>query len=590
MEQTMIKIPYGVSNFKAIIEDGSLYIDKTSFIELLENKYKYISFLRPRRFGKSLFVSTLHYYYDEQYKNIWNDLFKDTYIGKNPTKERSSYKVLFLEFSGIETKNLDTIYRDFNSKIDILLRSYLEKYKYPEKLNILIENKKSPQNKMEAFFEIVKDDKIYLLIDEYDMFQNQISLKGDSRNQQSCHFANSILGESLETFKSILSKGGFVRSFYEVIKTATMSGVVGRVFITGVTPITMDTMTSGFNIILPITNDKNFNELAGFTMDETKTVLTHLFNECPKINSQKLVEDMVKLYNGYKFNVEAKNKIFNSTMVMFFVLNFDTESCKYPRTLLDVNVASDYRKIMQLFQIGDSDKNYEILNELIKTKKVSAVLKEKIEFDKGFTRDDFVTLIYSLGFITINDAFMERIEFIIPNYTIEILYFEYFKIELENRAQISFNTEKIKDSIYQFALNRNFEKLQNEILEVIKLLSNRDFMKFDEKHLKIIMLMIFNTTRFYHIKSEPEYNHKYPDIMLLEQKPYDAKYQFLFELKWAKKTAPKSDPNSWDNKKNEGIEQIKGYLELDDIKNIEGPPLFAYLIIADGERVEIVKV
>ena len=102
--------------------------------------------------------------------------------------------------------------------------------------------------------------------------------------------------------------------------------------------------------------------------------------------------------------------------------------------------------------------------------------------------------------------------------------------------------------------------------------------------------MIFNTTRFYHIKSEPEYNHKYPDIMLLEQLPYVAKYQFLFELKWAKKTAPKSDSNSWDNKRKEGIEQIKGYLQLDEIKKIDGPPLFAYLIVADGERVEIVRV
>ena len=148
----MIRIPYGVSNFRMIKEDESLYIDKTHFIELLENKHKYLSFLRPRRFGKSLFVSTLWYYYDEYYKDIWKNLFKDTYIGKNPTKERSSYRVLFLEFSGIETKDLDTIYRDFNSKIDILLRSYLKRYKYPERLNILIENKKSPQKKIEAFF------------------------------------------------------------------------------------------------------------------------------------------------------------------------------------------------------------------------------------------------------------------------------------------------------------------------------------------------------------------------------------------------------------------------------------------------------
>ncbi len=561
----MIKIPYGVSNFRKIIESEALYIDKTHFIELLEKKYEYLSFLRPRRFGKSLFISTLQYYYDEYYKDIWNNLFKDTYIGKNPTKERSSFKVLFLEFSGIETKSMETIYRDFKSKIDILSRSYLKKYNYSEVLFDDIKIEKSPQKKMEAFFEIVKNDKIYLLIDEYD------------------NFANSILGESLDTFKEILSKGGFVRSFYEVIKTATQTGVVQRVFITGVTPITMDTMTSGFNIILPITNEEEFNELAGFTMKETEIVLNHLFKECPDIDKDELTKDMIKLYNGYKFNLNAQNRVFNSTMVMFFVLNFDIKRCKYPRTLLDVNVSSDYRKIMQLFQIGDSDKNYKILEELIKTKRVSGILKEKIEFDKGFTRDDFITLIYSLGFITIEDQSFEDIQFVIPNYTIEILYFDYFKIELENRAKITFEIQEIKNSIKDLALNRETELLEKSILEVIQLLSNRDFMTFDEKHLKIIMLMIFNTTRFYYIKSEPEYNHKYPDIMLLEQLPHIAKYQFLFELKWSKKTK-----SNWNLKREEGIEQIKGYLELEDIKKIKN--LYSFLIIADGDRVEIVEV
>jgi hypothetical protein len=238
---------------------------------------------------------------------------------------------------------------------------------------------------------------------------------------------------------------------------------------------------------------------------------------------------------------------------------------------------------MQLFQIGDSDKNYKILEELIKTKRVSGVLKEKIEFDKGFTRDDFITLIYSLGFITIEDQSFEDIQFVIPNYTIEILYFDYFKIELENRAKITFEIQEIKNSIKDLALNRGTEPLEKSILEVIKLLANRDFMTFDEKHLKIIMLMIFNMTRFYYIKSEPEYNHKYPDIMLLEQLPHVAKHQFLFELKWSKKTK-----SNWDSKRKEGIEQIKGYLELEDIKKMKN--LYSFLIIADGERVEIVEV
>jgi hypothetical protein len=239
----MKKIPYGISNFRKLREEGYLYIDKTHFIEVLEENYNYLSFLRPRRFGKSLLISTLSYYYDEYYGDIWDNLFKDTYIGKNPTKFKSSYRVLFLEFSGITTTDISTIERDFTNKLSSLLRGYLEKYNYPEEKSDFLFNIKNSEALISEFFKIVKNDKIYLLIDEYD------------------NFANAILGEDMEVFKKILKKGGFVRSFYEVIKTATQTGVVQRVFITGVTPITMDTMTSGFNIIKDITRDEEFNEL-----------------------------------------------------------------------------------------------------------------------------------------------------------------------------------------------------------------------------------------------------------------------------------------------------------------------------------------
>ena len=565
----MIKIPYGMSNFQKLREEEYLYIDKTHFIESLEENYNYLSFLRPRRFGKSLLISTLSYYYDEYYADIWDNLFKDTYIGKNPTKFKSGYRILFLEFSGISTQSTETIYEDFNSKIDILLERYLKKYKYDLELVKKIHNKKSPQKKLESFFEIVQDDRIYILIDEYD------------------NFANAILGENMEVFKEILKKGGFVRSFYEIIKTATQTGVAQRVFITGVTPITMDTMTSGFNIIKDITRDEDFNELAGFNLNETKEALNALFNVCSDINKEKLIKDMISLYNGYKFNLKAKNKIFNSTMVMYFILNFDTKRCEYPQELLDYNVASDYKKIMQLFSIGDTEDNYLVLQELIKTNKTIATLKGRFDFDKNFRRDDFVTLLYSLGFITINDETFGLTEFIIPNHTIKGLYFDYFKIEIENRNQIKFKDLDIKKAIVELALNRNTKLLQDEIQEVIQLLSNRDFMKFDEKYLKIITLMILNISKFYFIKSEPEYNHKYPDIMLLKQEPFKTKFQFLFELKWAKR----SIAGDWKAKRNEGIEQVKGYLKLKDIKEIEKiSPLFSYLIIADGEKVEIVEV
>jgi hypothetical protein len=239
---------------------------------------------------------------------------------------------------------------------------------------------------------------------------------------------------------------------------------------------------------------------------------------------------------------------------------------------------------MQLFAIGDTEDNYKVLKELIDTNQTTATLKSKIEFDKGFYRDDFVTLLYSMGFITIKKASLDNTIFTIPNYTIKTLYFEYFKIELENRNKIKFNTRGIKNALIELALNKNLELFQEEVKNVINLLSNRDYMKFEEKHLKVILLTILNMATFYYIKSEAEYNNNYPDIMLLKQEPFEVKYQYLFEFKWVKKGLK----GSWEDKKIEGIAQIERYKKLNDIKNLKN--LHSYLIISDGNDLEIIEV
>jgi hypothetical protein len=229
-------------------EKDYLYIDKTQYIEKLENiNEKYMIFLRPRRFGKSLFLSTLHYYYDEKSQDEFDAIFGDTYVGKNPTPLKSSYRILFFEFSGINTDGgMDIIYEGFKDNIKSSIYIYFSNYgydKYIDKLDTI----KTPTGLIKYFFNVAKNDQIYLLIDEYDQF------------------ANAILAHSMQEFLKIVSKGGFVRSFYEVIKTATLSGVVQKMFITGVTPITLDRLRSGFNIVLNISQRKEFNAMAGFT-------------------------------------------------------------------------------------------------------------------------------------------------------------------------------------------------------------------------------------------------------------------------------------------------------------------------------------
>ena len=225
-----MKIPYGESDFRKIRAGNYLYIDKTAYIRQLEEQGSFNLLLRPRRFGKSLFLTTLQHYYDVHEKGHFEALFSGLDIGDSPTPLKNSYQILFMEFSGIADTDAKTIEQEFRIEVQKRLYNFLRRYGYPAESLHQVKATPSAASAMKIFFSWTEDANIYLMIDEYD------------------HFANSILGSSLERFQEVVGRGGFMRSFYETIKTATMEGIVDRFFITGVTSITLDSMTSGFNI------------------------------------------------------------------------------------------------------------------------------------------------------------------------------------------------------------------------------------------------------------------------------------------------------------------------------------------------------
>jgi len=559
------KIIYGISNYKVAKENDYLYIDKTKYIETLEQlNEQHLIFLRPRRFGKSLFLSTLQYYYDENSSDEFETLFSDTYIGKNPTPLKSSFRILFFEFSGINVDGgADKVYERFLFKVQIALMNYFSSYGYDEKYSQELKTIDTPSSLMEYFFEIIKNDKTYLLIDEYDQF------------------ANAILAHNMEDFLDIVGKGGYVRSFYEVLKTATFSGIVQKMFITGVTPITLDSLSSGFNIASNISHSEKFNAMAGFTQNEVEYSLEEtIFKKCPDIDREELLERVKKWYNGYLFNIKADERIYNATLVNYFISKYDYKRCLMPSKMLDSNVASDYRAIMRLFNIGDSERNFELLQELIETKTITGEIKDRYDLNRVFSEDDFITLIYSMGFITIKDAIVEELfRFEIPNYVIEILYFNYFAVEIEQRN--SFNITKSISKILRQLLLGDTKPFQEQLTTVIKTLSNRDHVGFKENHFQVITLSLLSFASFYFIESQPEKNNRYPDILLIGRDP-KVPNNYLFELKWVKQ---KED---YEAKKQEGIEQIEGYLKLDKIKST--PKLRSFLLLGSKDGVEFLEV
>lgn len=220
-----MKIPYGESNFKTVLTRGYVYVDKTAYIRKLEETGKYLFLLRPRRFGKSLFVSMLEHYYDVLRRDEFDALFGGLHIGQHPTASRNGYQVLVMDFSGISTDSRENIFDAFCSKINNTLLGFLERYGYPRDYHATISAEPLPANKMEVLLRICQGQKIYLLIDEYD------------------HFANTLLADDLEYFQQIMGKGGFVRALFEVLKTGTRQGILDRLFITDVTPLMLDSLT-----------------------------------------------------------------------------------------------------------------------------------------------------------------------------------------------------------------------------------------------------------------------------------------------------------------------------------------------------------
>ena len=561
------KIPYGLSNFKKVISEGYTFVDKSAYIAKLEATGEHNILLRPRRFGKSLFLSMLEYYYDVAYAADFEALFSQLAIGKNPTPLKNSYQVLFMEFSGIATEGGHAkTQQDFDREITNALKRFLQRYHYPAEMQELIDAEPTPHSKMKAFWRLVEGQKILLLIDEYD------------------HFANSILADDLKLFQSIVGKGGFVRSFYETIKTATQRGIVDRLFITGVTPIMLDSMTSGFNIGKNISQHETFNDAIGFTHEEVKQLIQPLIAACA-IEENQAMQDITRWYNGYRFHNNISHTVFNADMVLYFLDNFDYKRCAYPKHMLDENIASDYGKILAMFNIGNRDENFAVLDELLNQGEIIAQQRRKFDFDKGFDRDDFISLLAYMGFVSLNGETLSGEVFVIPNHVIRVLYFQYFKVELERINQIRVPERAILKAVEVLALNNDVQPLVTETANVLQLLSNRDAMRMDEKHLKTLLLALLFQSPAYFIQSERELNRHYPDISLLERSPYKVTYQHLIELKYAKKSGKTA---LWEAKRAEGIAQVQGYWQLPEIAKLRN--LSAWVFVTDGEQLEAIAV
>ncbi len=562
--KTKIKLPYGISDFRSLIQQKLYYVDRTNYIEKLESdENSFLFFLRPRRFGKSLLVSTLNYYYGIQYKNEFDSLFGELYAGKNPTESRNSYYVMNLDFTGINTSNIEDVMDGFNDKIKIALIEFNDQYKLLEK-NEFDEVLKNvyPSNTFSYYLAKITPktkQKIMVLIDEYD------------------HFTNEILSFNFTSFADIVSKNGFVRKFYEMIKLYTGKGIIGRFFAAGVTPVTLDSMTSGFNIATNISGKAAFNEMAGFTAAEVKQMVYDLFPGIADAAADTIMKDASAWYNGSLFSPDAETKLYNPAMLLRFIAEINPETFKYPREMVDTNVVSDFSKINNLISIQNRDKNLEAIKTILEMGIYNAKLTQIYSFERDFTVDDFISLLYYNGLLTIKEPLDLDLSFEIPNYVIKEVYWDFFANLLKKNESIDADSQEIKNAVISMANMNDIAPITVIVENILKQLSNRDHIKFDEKYIKLLLFAYISMTKSYYIKSEPETNKKYPDLLFLHTNRFRPKYEHLFDIKYIKK----ENAGKRDEVRTAGIEQVKGYLASEEIKAISN--LRAWLIIFTGD-------
>ena len=557
------KLPYGISNYQELVEDNYYYVDKTMYIEMLENIVdKRIIFLRPRKFGKTLFTSTLENYYDILKKDKFEVLYKDTYIGKNPTKLKNSYHILRFNFSGIDTSDEETTMRGFKSKTISSIRYFIQKYNLDFYINENEDAENVLDNLIKAFSIQKANEKIYVIIDEYD------------------HFANELLGFNTDQFKSLVSKNGKVRKWYEVLKEGTET-VIDRIFITGVAPITLDSLTSGFNIGSDITRDEEFNEMLGFTEQE----LIKLMDEqnISKEKQLELLPIMKENYDGYKFSVHGKEKIYNSNMCLYFLKDY-VRLGRIPENLVDVNIASDYSKIGKMLDLCKGEKREEIIEKTVSGEGILSEITQKFNPAMEFTDTDLVSMLYYLGYLTISAEKLGKYELEIPNKVMREIYSEYFMKLLDNRINMQIDNDEYNQVLEELALEGKIDKIIEILQKYLKNLSNRDYQRFDEKYIKLIFYCISMNLKIYNVKSELEVQREYPDILLVPRDRAEGYNAVMIEFKYLKKV----EEGKLKEKQKEAKEQILKYSNYDEIKDIE--KLNKYTVVAVNDKVYVEKI
>ncbi|MBR2827901.1 MAG: AAA family ATPase [Bacilli bacterium] len=541
----MKKIPYGESDFKKIILEDYYYVDKTMYLEKLEEVSSKVVYLRPRRFGKTLFTSMMGYYYDINSNNLYDELFKDTYVYNHPTKNKNNYYILNFDFSGMSfhPNNEEEISISFLDKIISGLRRFSNQYKIDYEIKPNLSPERLISDFLDYFESLNLDHKIYLIIDEYD------------------NFTNSILSNNVNMFQHILGQDGFVKAFYARIKEYCKN-IIDRVFITGVCSISLDSMTSGFNISENITNNSMFNSMTALTHEEVKELL----KEIP--DSEKHYNTMIENYDGYKFNKDG-DFLFNPTLTMYYLKSV-INTGKEPLEFMDPNIISSYEQIKNIVSLGDYKK---IMNDIFDNGEIDSSLKVNFNLNSEFSQSDIISLLYYFGYLTIKDYYISGYRFVIPNRVLKTIYGDYYLSILRDSLIRTYDDKEFA-LVNEIMEDGKLDKLCEYISFLLKNMDNRIYIDYKEKDLQIMFYTILIRYLLLDVYLEYPSGDNFIDLAI-----FTKKYNYLVELKYIKE----KDKKSYDEVYKKAKEQIEKY-------TIHKDNLGKYIIIFTGSNYTLEKV
>jgi len=547
------RLPYGMMNFEDIRLENYYYVDKTAFIPMIEQADRFFFFIRPRRFGKSLTLNLLQHYYDVRAKDKFDTLFGDLYIGQHPTHDRNSYLVLKLNFSGI-IGELNNYRQGLDAHCQTMFDYFCDIYAdyLPQGIKEKLDEKDGAVEQLEYLYtECQKtNQKIYLFIDEYD------------------HFTNAILSDagSLHRYTDETHKEGYLRAFFNKVKAGTDS-CIKRCFITGVSPVTMDDLTSGFNIGTNYSLTPEFNAMMGFTEEEVREMLTYYSTNSPFHHSvDELIEIIKPWYDNYCFAEECYGgtTMYNSNMVLYFVKNY-IQNGKAPRSMLEDNIRIDYEKLRMLIR---KDKEFahdaSIIQTLVSQGFITGELKKGFPAVNISNPDNFVSLLYYFGMLTISGTHEGKTKLTIPNMVVREQLYTYL-LNTYNDADLSFDSYEKSELASALAYRGDWQAYFGYIADCLKRYASQRDKQKGEFFVHGFTLAMTAQNRFYRPISEQDTQDGYVDIFLCPMLEIysDMKHSYIVELKYAKYKDPETRVEEL---RREAIEQANRYAETDTVK------------------------